>query len=56
MQSGFWYLKNQNSKEYDTAPWNKRIDLLIQKSFMLSSIKLILFADIKNLLNAKQLI
>ncbi len=56
MQSGFWYLKNQNSKEYDTAPWNKRIDLLIQKSFMLSSIKLILFADIKNLLNAKNII
>jgi len=56
LQSGFWYTKNQNGNEYDTAPWNKRIDLLIQKSFMLSSIKLILFADIKNLLNAKNII
>jgi len=56
LQSGFWYTKNQNGNEYDTAPWNKRIDLLIQKAFMLSSIKMILFADIKNLLNSKNIL
>ncbi len=53
--SGFWYperLKSGRTLSYAQAPWNRRIDVRLEKAFPLSgTVHLDLFVDILNLFN-----
>ena len=53
--SGFWYpenLKGGRTLSYAQAPWNRRIDLRLEKSFPVSGgVHVDLFVDVMNLCN-----
>jgi outer membrane receptor protein involved in Fe transport len=55
-QSGFWYLKQLGGDEYAQGPWNKQIDLRIEKAFKISTFKLAVYMDVRNLFNTENII
>ena len=56
-QSGFFYPINYPvdarvaGREYATAPWNKMVDLKLEKGFRFDNIRFAIFAEVKNLFN-----
>jgi hypothetical protein len=55
-QSGFWYLSLTNGKEYKQGPWNKQIDLKLEKAVKIYRFRFTVFADIKNLFDSKNIL
>jgi outer membrane receptor protein involved in Fe transport len=56
-QSGFFYPINYPldarvaGRQYATAPWNKMVDLKLEKGFRFSNIRFAIFAEVKNFFN-----
>jgi hypothetical protein len=60
-QSGFKYVRQyvdpyHTGRELGQSPWNKQIDVRIEKAIKLSRFRFALFIDIKNLFDAKNII
>jgi hypothetical protein len=57
-QSGFYYPLSLTAdprvagRAFGQAPWNKQVDIRLEKGFTLSNIKLAVYFDMKNLFNA----